>query len=197
MQQIPTQFETNSKQLQARQQLVRLLQQAHAGELAAALAYRGHANSWWARRERIELAHIETQEWQHREAVRRMIHALGGHIQPRLEKRMRWMGRNIGRLCHLGGWLIPMYGAGALERVNVWEYETAARLAWQAGERHLCQELLEMAEVEWDHERYFRRQLRPHLIGKRLPLWPDLPPRRQIRERFEDFCRSDSGRDAL
>ena len=32
--------------------------------------------------------------------------------------------------------------------------------------------LLVMAEVEWEHEKYFRSCVLLHSLGRRLPLWP-------------------------
>jgi len=43
-----------------------------------------------------------------------------------------------------------------------------------------------MAEVEWEHERYFRERVLSHWLGKRLPLWPKPAPKSSIRERFEE-----------
>ncbi len=40
-----------------------------------------------------------------------------------------WIGTVIGILCRVGGWFVPMYGAGMLERPNIAEYEVAARHA--------------------------------------------------------------------
>ena len=54
--------------------------------------------------------------------------------------------RQIKLPCRIGGWLIPMYGAGRLESGNVREYEDAARFAVMAGYRRFVPALLEMAE---------------------------------------------------
>jgi hypothetical protein len=78
-----------------------------------------------------------------------------------------------------------MYGAGRLESRNIREYETAARHARACGRSDLTDCLLEMAEVEWDHEFYFRSRVLEHALGRRLPIWPQPPPRESIRLSFE------------
>ncbi|PKL76284.1 MAG: hypothetical protein CVV27_11035 [Candidatus Melainabacteria bacterium HGW-Melainabacteria-1] len=169
----------------AQQDLIALLQRAHAGELAAARAYRGHAASWWARRERAEIEAIEADEWRHRAEVGEMLQQLGGRPQAAREALLWSIGSSIGLLCHLGGWLIPMFGAGLLERANFEEYEHAARLAREAGMPQLAEPLLAMAETEWDHEAWFRARVVEHPMGRRLPLWQQLPARESIRSRYQ------------
>jgi len=83
------------------------------------------------------------------------------------------------------GWLAPMYGAGRLESRNIKEYETAARYARDCGRNDLIDCLLEMAEVEWEHELYFRTRVTEHFIGRRLALWPEPPAREMIRLSFD------------
>ena len=77
-----------------------------------------------------------------------------------------------------------MYGAGKLESRNIREYETAARYARDAGCHEFIDCLLEMAAVEWDHEHYFRSCVLRHALGRRLPIWPEPPPREVVRISF-------------
>ena len=176
----------------AKAALILLLQMAHAGELAAARAYRGHAASWWARRERAEIQAIEADEWRHRRDAGRMLAELGGRPQPWREGRMWLIGSTIGLLCHPGGWLVPMLGAAVLERSNVDQYETAARLARLAGYPAFVPCLLEMAETEWDHQAWFLAQVESHWLGRRLPFLLNpaakLSPRETIRSQFDSWC---------
>ena len=81
------------------------------------------------------------------------------------------IGRTLSALCHVSGWLIPMYGAGRLERRNIGEYEDAARLALAADRADLVDCLLSMAEVEWDHEQYFRSCVLRHRLATGIPMW--------------------------
>jgi rubrerythrin len=164
-----------------RQKLIAILQLAYSGELAAAYAYRGHWHSVRRAEERAAIRNIEADEWRHRRFVGEMLSALGSGPSRRRERRATIIGRTLGVLCHVTGWLAPMYGAGKLESRNVREYETAARHARDCGCVDFIDCLLEMAEVEWDHEHYFRSRLLNHWLGRRLRLWPQPPPRGTIR----------------
>ena len=169
----------------SRDELIALLQLAYSGELAAAHAYRGHWHSVHQTVERESIRKIEEDEWRHRKLVGEMLAGLGAGPSKRREIRAAIIGRTLGLLCHVTGWLAPMYGAGKLESRNVREYETAARYARDCGCFDLIDCLLEMAEVEWDHEFYFRSRVKEHVLGRRLPLWPQPPPKVTIRLTLE------------
>ena len=164
-----------------RQKLIAILQLAYSGELAAAFAYRGHWHSVSDADERESIRTIEEDEWRHRKLVGEMLTALGSAPNRVRETRATLIGRTLGFLCHVTGWFAPMYGAGKLESRNIVEYETAARYARDSGQAELVDCLLEMAEVEWDHEKYFRSQILRHAVGRRLPIWPEPPPKESIR----------------
>lgn len=169
------------RELDNRQKLIAILQLAYSGELAAAYAYRGHWQSVSAADERDAIRNIEADEWRHRRQVGEMLSILESGPSRRRERRAAIIGRTLGLLCHVMGWLAPMYGAGKLESRNVQEYETAANHARDCGCVDFIDCLLEMAEVEWDHEHYFRARVLNHWLGHRLPLWPQPPPRETIR----------------
>ena len=169
-----------------RQKLIAILQLAYSGELAAAYAYRGHWHSVHAAQEREAIRAIEDDEWRHRKLLGEMLAALGSAPKKTRELRATLIGRTLGSLCHVTGWLAPMFGAGKLESRNIVEYETAARYARDSGHAELVECLLEMAEVEWDHENYFRACVLRHALGRRLPIWPEPSPKESIRRTFED-----------
>jgi rubrerythrin len=175
-----------SKDQENRQKLIAILQLAYSGELAAAYAYRGHWHSVSGPDERESIRAIEEDEWRHRKLVGEMLAALGGAPNKTRETRATIIGRSLGFLCHVTGWLAPMYGAGKLESRNIVEYETAARYARDSDQTELIDCLLEMAEVEWDHEKYFRSQVLRHAVGRRLPIWPEPPPKESIRMSFQN-----------
>ena len=166
----------------ARLLLVRQLQGAYSGERAAGLAYAGHWRSVADPAEREHIARIEAEEWHHRELVGQMLKDLGAGPNPWREALFLAIGSLVGPLCHVSGRFFPMYGAGRLERGNVGEYELAARYAVAAGHPELVDGLLTMAEVEWDHEQYFRSRVEGHWLLRLVPLWPPLPSRGSIRE---------------
>jgi rubrerythrin len=174
----------------SRQDLIALLQMAYSAERAAAYAYRGHWHSVTDEVERLRIRQIENEEWHHRELVGEMIESLGARPSRQREVRACIVGRVLGLLCHVMGWLAPMYGAGRLESRNIGEYETAARYARDCGRDDFIDCLLTMAEVEWEHEKYFRSRVLVHPLGRRLSLWPLPPPKETIRE---SFAREDEG----
>lgn len=180
---------TASRALAVREQslnkLVAVLQSAYSGELAAAYAYRGHWHAISDRDERTCIQKIESEEWHHRQFVGEMLTKLNAQRNEFREVRAATVGRVLGFLCHVSGWLAPMYGAGKLESRNIREYETAARYARACGKSEFIDCLLAMAEVEWDHELYFRSRVLSHTLGRRLNLWPQPPPKETIRLAFE------------
>jgi rubrerythrin len=171
--------------LDSRQKLIALLQLAYSGELAAAHAYRGHWKSVRNAEQKTAIQNIEADEWRHRKLVGGMLASLESGPSQRRETRANLIGRTLGFLCYVMGWLAPMYGAGRLESRNIREYETAARYARECGHNELVDCLLEMAEVEWDHEHYFRSRVQEHFLGRRLPLWTQPPAKESIRLSFE------------
>lgn len=148
----------------ARAQLVRLLQDAHAGELAAALAYRGHWHSLRRASERAEVKRIEGTEWDHRGHVLTMLQFL--HERPRrLREFAMWsIGRCFGALCFVGGWFAPMYAAGRLEAMNVGQYLTARELADELGFAQWVPALESMRVEEARHEQWFGDRVRDHWL---------------------------------
>jgi len=168
----------------SRQNLIRILQSAYSGELAAAYAYRGHWHSVSDKDERTRIKQIEDEEWHHRQLVEDMLRDLDATPKRLREIRATIIGRLLGALCHLTGWFAPMYGAGRLESRNILEYEIAAGCARDCAEERLADCLLSMAEVEWEHEKYFRSRVLLHPLGKRLSIWPEPRPKEMIRESF-------------
>ncbi len=153
-----------------RASFVAILQAAHAGELAAALAYRGH---WRSLRRahradaRAEIRRIEIEEWHHRHMVGEILTELGSGPQRWREALMWSIGRFFGALCFVGGWFGPLYATGRLEAANVDQYEQAAVHASRAGLDGYLPRLAEMAGTEDRHERYFGGLIVDHRL---LPL---------------------------
>ena len=165
--------------------LIEILRLAYSGELAAAYAYRGHWRSIKDEATKARIREIEEEEWHHRHLVGRMLERVGSRPSRIRECRATIIGRTLGILCQLAGWLLPMYGAGKLESRNIREYETAARYASRSGHAEFVDCLLDMAEVEWEHERYFRECVERHRWAPRFRLWPSPAPKEAIRKTFE------------
>jgi hypothetical protein len=176
--------------IDARAKLVRQLQGAYSGELAAGYAYRGHWHSVRGESDRARIQQIEADEWHHRELVGGLLQQLGAKPN-RIREVIFWcIGRAIGLFCHVGGWFAPMYGAGRLERGNIVEYEDAAIFAVECGHDEMTDCILTMAEVEWEHEYYFRSKVTDHWMVRILKVWPAPPAKERIREKFESVIRS-------
>jgi rubrerythrin len=161
--------------------LIGILKLAYSGERAAGYAYRGHWQSVSDPDERTHIKQIEDEEWHHRRLVGEMLEGLGSGPSRARETRALVIGRTLGTLCHVMGWFAPMYGAGRLESRNIKEYEDAARFAEGCGHPELVDCLLTMAEVEWEHERYFRGKVEGRALTRLLGLWPEPPPKHTIR----------------
>lgn len=153
-----------------RDALIKLLRLAYSGELAAAYAYRGHWRSLADPDERESVRKIELEEWEHRRLVGAMLARLGATPSWSRELLMTAIGRLLQALCHVTGWLLPMYGAARLETRNVKEYDDAARFAAESGHGDFVPCLSRMADVELEHERYFKERLHSHRLGRLLPL---------------------------
>src|SRR6185503_8996058 len=148
-------------------------------------AYRGHWHSVRDSDERARIKQIEDEEWHHRKLVGEMLESLDSGPNKVREIRATVLGRVLGLMCHVSGWFAPMYGAGKLESRNLVEYETAARHALACGREDLIDCLLTMAEVEWEHEHYFRTCVLRHRWSRRVSIWPEPPPKESIRGSFQ------------
>src|SRR5882724_7040988 len=85
--------------------LITILQLAYSGELAAGYAYRGHWHSVRNPDERTRIKSIEDEEWHHRNLVGGMLKSLSAGPNTMREIRATVVGRVLGVICHLGGWL--------------------------------------------------------------------------------------------
>jgi len=164
----------------SRQRLVATLQLAYSGERAAGYAYRGHWRSVSDPGERSRIQEIEAEEWHHRQLVGELLRQLGARPLGWRELRAIVLGRALQLGCHLVPWFLPMYGAGRLESGNVGEYEDAARYARDAGRSEMIDCLLTMAEVEWEHERYFRERIAGHPWTRVFKPWRRPAPKPTI-----------------
>lgn len=148
----------------ARKNLIRILQNAYSGEVAAAYAYRGHWRSLKESPERKRIKQIEAEEWDHRRQVGAWLEKLGAKPRVVREKVFWTIGRSLGVSCHIAGWFLPMYFAGRLESQNSVEYEGAAVFARELEMGDCVEDLLDMARVELEHEIFFRAMVTGHRL---------------------------------
>ena len=140
---------------------IRMLQDAHAGELAAAYAYRGHARSLRHGPIRTEITRIEGAEWHHRALVGAMMTEHGARPRRRREFLMAAIGRFFGALCFIPPRVGPMYAAGRLEASNVRQYVQARDWALELGYGDYEVGFDEMIAEEARHETFFAEQSAP------------------------------------
>jgi rubrerythrin len=151
----------------SRKNLIRILQNAYSGEIAAAYAYRVHWKSLNDSPEKERIKEIEAEEWDHRRRVGEWIEKLDAKPRGGREKVFWTIGRSLGLTCHISGWFMPMYFAGRLESQNSVEYEDAAVFAKELEMQDCVDDLLDMARVEVEHEVFFREVVSGHRL---LPL---------------------------
>jgi demethoxyubiquinone hydroxylase (CLK1/Coq7/Cat5 family) len=149
---------------QARQNLIRILQNAHAGELAAGFAYRGHWKSVRNLEQQQQIKEIEAEEWQHRECVFGWLEKLEANPRKIREAVFWTVGRTLGLTCYISGWFFPMYFAGRLEGQNVQEYLHAAAFARELEMDDCMAEMLEMSDTERKHEDFFKEIVQGHFL---------------------------------
>ena len=149
---------------QAQNELIRILQSAYSGEVAAAYAYRGHWNSLKDCPEKEKIRQIEAEEWDHRKRVGEWLKKLGAGPNPRREKIFWTIGKFLGHSCFISGWFFPMYFAGKLESQNSVEYEDAAIFAKELEMYECVKDLLDMARVEVEHEEFFSSVVAGHRL---------------------------------
>lgn len=160
--------------LDAQKNLIRILQNAHAGEMAADYAYRGHWKSLKPSAERRRIEAIEAEEWSHRENVARWLKTFNAKPNRWREKIFWTLGRSLGLTCYAAGWFFPMYFAGRLESQNVQEYVDAAEYARELKMSDCFDEMMEMSRIEGEHEIFFRETVAGHgllPLAKRFFRW--------------------------
>jgi rubrerythrin len=149
---------------EAKAKLIRILQNAYSGELAAAYAYRGHWKSLKESAERERIKQIEAEEWTHRENVGRWLAELNDRPRKAREVVFWTIGRTLGLTCFVSGWFFPMYFAGRLESQNVQEYIDAAEFASELKMQTCFDEMMQMSRVEQEHEDFFRQTVSQHRL---------------------------------
>jgi demethoxyubiquinone hydroxylase (CLK1/Coq7/Cat5 family) len=158
----------------ARKNLIKILQSAYSGELAAAYAYRGHWKSVRNPNEKESIKQIEKEEWEHRQCVLSWLSKMDAQPNKFREVVFWTIGKSLGVLCFISGWFFPMYFAGRLESQNTQEYDDAARFAKELGMNNCIKDMLEMSKKELEHEQFFSEMVATHRllpITKRFFKW--------------------------
>lgn len=140
--------------------LLAWLRRAHAGELGAALAYRGHALSLRHGPERARIWAILVEEIAHRRVAAMLLAQRDVRPDRLLVRRVARIGRVAGIACRFTGHLLPMLGAALAEWINVWEYGEMARVA--KDDPDAAAFARDAAEVERGHAEWFLRAAARH-----------------------------------
>lgn len=135
--------------------LVELLQRAYSAEKAAAFAYQGHAASVKSSEEKAAIHQIETDEWNHRNEVLKIMQHYNIPVSKYFEFKFSIIGKLISASCHIIGWFMPFFFAGKLESGNVCEYFRMMQYFHELGIVEHNQMLYEMGIKEKEHEIYF------------------------------------------
>jgi rubrerythrin len=137
--------------------LTKSLRFAHAAEIAAYHAYEGHWRSVSNQAEREYIRSIALDELEHIHIIEDMLRALRSGPSPFLDRMGLIIGEIIGILCYHTGWRLPMYVAGAMEKIGTRSYREIALEAAEQGRYPMVGCLMEMAKVEEEHEEYFEQ----------------------------------------
>ncbi len=154
----------------ARKKLIHLLQNAHAGERAAAIAYSRHWRILKNSEEINAVKQIEIDEWRHREELGEILSKLESKPRAFREFTFLTVGTVISFGCYFCRRFFATYFAGILERNNVDEYQEAFELADKIGLTEFMPCFLAMKETEIRHEEILRKMVTDHLLFPFLSL---------------------------
>jgi len=143
-------------------EVLRWLARAYAGELGAALAYRGHARSVRPGPERQRIVTILLEEIVHRAEAAALLAERGGQADARLARRIARVGRIAGILCHRTGHWAPMVGAALAEVINVGEYRRLGAAARAAGDEEVAGFARRARRLEAEHACWFIARAERH-----------------------------------
>lgn len=139
---------------------IKLLQNAHSGELAAYYAYEGHWKSVSDLSERIKIQLIQIDELKHQVCISIMLMELGAKPNKVRDFVFSTIGKTLSVLCRVTGWFLPMWGALFIEKIGIINYEELAKEAEKENKPTYAVILREMGEVEKQHANYFIGRLK-------------------------------------
>ncbi|MGH2648930.1 MAG: hypothetical protein ACRDE8_15235 [Ginsengibacter sp.] len=152
-------------------ELIDLLKKAYSAEKAAAFAYQGHAGSVKDKAEKSAIKRIESDEWNHRKEVLKIMRQHNIPVSKYYELRFYIIGKIISFSCYVIGWFMPFYFAGRLESGNVCEYFRMMQYFHELGITDHNHILYEMGIKEKEHEIYFLGKIKNK---KLLPVFEKL-----------------------
>lgn len=140
-------------------QLIKMLQKAHAGEIAAYHAYQGHWKALPLGEQRTKIQEIQKDELEHREIIVKILKHLGAKPSRFRDMVFMVIGKLASFLCKWSGWTLPMKGALLIEKIGTIGYLDIMEMAIIHGFPDIAVISLGMATKEEEHQEYFREVL--------------------------------------
>jgi hypothetical protein len=137
--------------------LIKMLQFAHAYEVAAYHAYEGHWRSVTNRNELDYLSEIDLNELDNIDVLEDILRQLGADTDWYMEHCAEYIGEFVGLLCYHTGWNIPKFVTKIMDRIGMFSYSRIATEALRNGLFEAHDDLMEIAGVESEHDRLFER----------------------------------------
>ena len=136
--------------------LIHGLKHANAAEHGAVWAYRGHRASLRKRPfEYRQLGIIIDEERYHIYVTKRILADFGEKPSWFFVGVFSAIGMILGLGCFLFGYRLPMKVAGIIERMGRKGYKELAKVAKKDQQNRIALKLMEMADVEDEHSRFF------------------------------------------
>lgn len=137
-------------------ELIRMLRNAHAGEIGAFHAYAGHIRATKDVAERNKLIEIQAEELRHINDCKRLLSHYGYHTDELKDSIMKFIGQTIGLLCFVSGRKLAAWGAGVIEKVGMVNYQKMVDISQKLGNKRLVDIFTNMRDTETVHEMYFK-----------------------------------------
>jgi demethoxyubiquinone hydroxylase (CLK1/Coq7/Cat5 family) len=137
--------------------LIRMLQDAHAGEIGAYYAYAGHIKATKDIVERQKLIEIQAEELKHIKDCKRLLNHYGYRTNEFKDSIMKFIGITLGLSCFIAGRRVAAWGAGVIERVGMTNYQKMVDISQKLGNKRLVDIFSNMRDVEVSHDLYFKR----------------------------------------
>lgn len=135
---------------------IKMLQHAHAGELAAYYAYQGHWESLKNPKERAMVKWIQEEELEHVKEIEKMLYLMKAQPSKYRDFIFTVIGKTLSKLCKVTGYFMPMVGALLIEKIGVANYKEMIKVACKLHLFPFVKTLHSMWQTEIEHEEYFK-----------------------------------------
>src|ERR1700674_5966513 len=99
-------------------EFIKMLQQAHAGELAAYYAYEGHWRSLKDQKQRDAIKSIQKDELDHIRYLKTLLDVYDAQPSRIRDFIFTMVGKSASLMCYIAGWYFPMSGARFIENIG-------------------------------------------------------------------------------